>query len=566
MAVSPAPDIGREQNAVQARAINYLVSAMAGGQQAAAPVLYGPDNRPLAPARIHYAKRAASDAGSMRNWRPRQLNSDEAIIRQREKIQSRIQDLVGSDPHAAGVVNSFPTSVIGSGLTPYPTIDNDTLGISAAQAEAIERQQRLIDARFWPHADAGGRMHFGMIQFLWEKSLVQYGESLTLVHMRRRPGARYQLCLRPLNPMRIRTPRDKRKNGRIVDGVELDRYFTPAALWIKKNEPGRVLTDIADNFVRVPVRRGHRWLALHDFITDNPEEFRGTSPLAACIKGFKDLSDFLNAELVSNVVTAAFSLFIELQSGQNPLTQANNLASFYDAQPGAEAAAEQRDRYQELTPGSIMYGNLGEKPHPIAANRPGATFEPFVREIKKAFAHGLNIPYPVLFKDADGVSHAGFRSAMLEAWRVYTFRREHHGAGNCHKVRKMLMEEAHLSGDLTIPGGTTRFYKDLDAFCQARWFGPPKGDIEPYKQAKANFLEWDYNTKTLERIILESGGGNPAATIRQAQKEKAELAAAGGGPQNTQAGGDTELGQKQAASIDIEELAEAVAERMKELE
>lgn len=551
-----AAEIRREQDAIQARAINYLTQVMT-GQQAAAPVLYGPDNRPLAPARLHYAKRAASDQGSMRNWRPRQLNSDEAIIRQREKIQSRISDLVGSDPHAAGVANSFPVTVIGSGLHPYPSLDAETLGLSDEQATAIERAQRAIDARFWPHADAGGRMHLGMIQFLWEKSLLQYGESLTLVHMRKRPGVRYQLCLRPLNPMRIRTPRDKRKNGRIVDGVEIDRYSEPVALWIKKTEAGKVLTDTAANFERVPLKRGHRFLALHDFITDNPEEFRGTSPLAACIKGFKDLSDFLNAELVSNVVTAAFSLFIELQQGQNPLSYANNAASFYDASPGAEADQERRDRYQELTPGSIMYGNMGEKPHPIAANRPGATFEPFVREIKKSFAHGLNIPYPVLFKDVDGVSHAGFRSAMLEAWRVFSFRREHHGAGNCHKVRRMLMEEAHLVGDLPIPGGTTRFYKDMDALCQSRWVGPPKGDIEPYKQAKSDFLKWDYDTKTLERIIQETDGGNPASVMRQARKEKADMA--GAGPKNSQAAADSELGGGSASA-----LASAIVDEMEE--
>lgn len=552
-----ASEISREQGDVQARAINYLVSAMT-GQQAASPVLYGPDNRPLPPARMQYAKRAASDTGSMRNWRPKQLNSEEAIIRQREKIQARVSDLVGSDPHAAGIVNSFPITVIGSGLYPYPSIDAETLNLTDEQATAIERQQRAIDARFWPYADHGGRMHMGMIEFLWEKSLMQYGESLTLVHMRKRPGVRYQLCLRPLNPMRIRTPRDKRKTGRIVDGVELNRYSEPEALWIKRNEPGKVLTDTAKNFVRVPLKRGHRWLALHDFITDNPEEFRGTSPLASCIKGFKDLSDFLNAELVSNVVTAAFSLFIELQAGQSPMNQAGNLASFYDANPAGESARQKQTRYQELTPGSILYGNLGEKPHPISANRPGATFEPFVREIKKSFAHGLGLPYPVAFKDVDGISHAGFRSAMLEAWRVFNFRREHHGAGNCHKVRKMLMEEAHLMGDLKVPGGTTRFYKDMDALCNARWVGPPKGDIEPYKQAKADFLKWDYNTKTLERVIQETDGGNPTAVIRQAKKEKQDLGAAA--PGQSQAGADSEL----AGQASAEDIALAVAELLEE--
>lgn len=549
MGISDA-GLSPEQQAIQARAIQYLAGAL-GGQEAAAPTLYGPDNRPLPPARVHYSKRAAGDHGSMRNWKPRQLLNDDQILRQREKIQARICDLVGSDPHAAGVVNSFPQTVIGSGLHPYPAIDAEALGLTGDQAERIELAQRAIDARWWPNADACGRMHFGAIQYLWEKSLIQYGESLTLVHMRRRPGAAYQLCLRVLNPMRIRTPRDKRKSGRIMDGVEVGRYFEPVALWIKKTEPGRVLTDAADNFVRVPIRYGHRWLALHDFISEDPEQYRGVSPLASSLKGFRDLSQYLDAELVSNVVTAALAIFIELQNGQNPMDAANQMASFYDVNAGADAANERRTRYQELSPGLFYYGNQGEKPHVLSANRPGTTFEPFVREIKKSFAHGLSIPYQVLFKDVDGVSHAGFRSAMLEAWRVYSFRREHHGAGNCHKVRKMLMEEAHLAGDLKIPGGTTRFYRDIDSLCNARWVGPPKGDIEPYKQAKADFLKWDYNTKTLERIIQETDGGNPASVIRQAQKEKEAM---GRNTENSQASADSELSAEAVAEAVVDEM------------
>ncbi|MCF8094464.1 MAG: phage portal protein [Desulfobacteraceae bacterium] len=548
-----------QQQAVAARAVDYLVQSFSAAS-GSGPVLYGPDNRPMPPAQIHYTKRAAGNQGSLRNWQPRRLLNDDQVVRQRETIQARISDLVGSDPHAAGVVNSFPQTVIGSGLTPYPSIDENLLGITRDQADQIETAQRLAWSRFYPNADVSGRMHFGQLQFLWEKCLMQYGESLTLVHMRRRPGRRYRLCFRNLNPMRMKTPTDKRNAGNIYDGVEIDKSGTPTHAWIKIVESGKILSDHSRNFARIPVRRGHRWMVLHDFIAEDPEQYRGTSPLASCIKGFKDLSDFLNAELVSNVVTAAFALFIELQGGQNPFDMANNMSDFYDVQQTAAGGQEKKNYYQELNPGAIYYGNTGEKPHPISASRPGTTFEPFVREIKKSFAHGLGVPYPVLFKDVDGVSHAGFRSAMLEAWRVYTFRRNHHGQGNSQKAWTMLQEEAFLNGDLPVSGGTDRFYRDIDAICACDWYGPPKGDIEPYKQAKSDFLQWENNSKTLERIILE-GGGNPAAVIRQVEKEKKDLVNRGIYSQQSQSGNDSELS---GASASAEDIADAVVDRMEE--
>lgn len=559
-----------QQRAIQARAIDYLVQSMAAA--GGSGMLYGPDNRVIPPARFGYSKRAAGNTGSLRNWRPRAMHSDHQVTRERETIQSRICDLVGSDPHAAGVVNTFPQTVVGSGLVPYPAIDDEILdGITREQADDIENAQRLAVARWWKHADAAGRMHFGEIQYLWEKCLIQYGESLTLVHMKKRPGSRYGLCLRALNPMRLKTPSDKRSNGNIMDGVELDRDGSAVAVWIKKSEPGRTLTDAAANFERIPVRRGHRWQVLHDFIAEDPEQVRGVSPLASCIKGFKDLGDFMNAELVSNVVTAAFAIFIELQAGQNPAGLAENMASFYDVDAGAGGGAD-KTRYQEIDPGSVMYGNTGEKPHAISANRPGTTFEPFVREIKKAFSHGLNIPYPVLFKDVDGVSHAGFRSAMLEAWRVYYWRRQHLGKGPSQKVLTMLSEEAFLNGDFSVPGGTSRFYRDIDILTAAEWVGAPKGDIEPYKAAKADLLLWENNAKTMERIILDHGGGNPPSVVRQVDEEKKDLRARGllGDSAGSQTRGDSELtggdaGEnpgRAASANHIAAIAEAVADEL----
>lgn len=541
------------------RAISYLaehlpaaISNAAG--TSAGPILYDANNKPLPPARYNYSKRAAATTGSLRQWSPRRLQPDQ-VTRQRESITSRIQDLIGSDYHAAGVVQTFPVTVIGDGLTPYPVLDNDILDIDEDLANDIETAQRRVFSRWAPSADTAGR-RFGEVQFLWERCLVQFGESLTLVQMKRVPGRRYRLRLRVIHPSRMKTPSDKR-NTNIIDGVEVNDDGQPIAVWVKRTDDGVSLTDNSRNFHRIDIMRGHRYQVLHDFYCDDPEQFRGRSPIEPLVKGFKDLSDFLDAELVSNVVTAAFSIFIELPHPTNPYDVAGNLSNFSDT--ATVGGKTETTRYQRLDPGAIMYGNTGEKPHAITANRPGATFEPFVHELKKAFAHGLGVPYPVLFHDVDGVSHAGFRSAMLEAWRMFSYRRNHIGRGSSQKTYNMLMEEAWLMGDLPVPGPASFFYYNQDAICACEWYGAPKGDIEPYKAIKSDLLAHEGNIKTRERIILETGSGNPKAVVRQIEKEKKDDIERGIAPGQTQTQNDSELA---GGNIDASAIADAVVDAM----
>jgi len=164
-----------------------------------------------------------------------------------------------------------------------------------------------------------------------------------------------------------------------------------------------------------------------------------------------------------------------------------------------------------------MYGQTGQKPHPIAANRPGATFEPFIKVIKKAIASSINIPYPVLFKDVEGVNFAGFRSAMLDAWRVFMARRTWMGQGFCQVPYTMLQEEAWLRGHL--PAGLN-FYDRMYQLTRCEWRGSPKGDIEPVKAEKADAEAVKNRFKSRRQVIAERGGGDFRNVFEDLEEEE----------------------------------------------
>jgi lambda family phage portal protein len=500
------------QSAIFANAVNAMASV------AQRPLLFGPDNRPLQPSSgYQYSRSASKREGSMKNWIPKRLVTRQQEALEREAIVARSIDLTNNDPHAAGVVESFATTVVGAGLAPHPMIGLDTLGLSKEEIRAIVARQRAAYMQWSPFADAGCRMSFGAIQFLIMRNVMQFGEYIALAPMIDDPLRPYALACQVIHPLRLKTPVDRINDHAIRDGVELGAYGEPAAYWIKKTDPrgSSITPDVSANFLRIPARKGHRWNVLHDFIVKDPEQVRGYPPLSPGMKFFRDLNDYLDAELVSNIVTAAFALFIEQSGGNDPFNIAENLSSFSETTQRADGKTE-KTRYQEWIPGQILYGNPGEKPAAITASRPGTTFDPFTKIIKKALSMALNMPYPVLFKDVEATNFAGFRSAMLDAWRVYMHLRTWLGQGFCQRFYTMLQEEAYLRGNLTVKD----FYSNMFILTQAEWRGSPKGDIEPIKAVQADVIAIQNNLKTRAEAIAERTGGDVRTTFDQLQEEQ----------------------------------------------
>lgn len=529
-------EVSRDMRIEQGRIFNAAMASIAGqiaSGNGRRPVLFGPDGRRLLPSHpkigmssdYGYSRKSAQRTGTMTNWIPKRLYDPRTQAAERMRIVERCVELVQDNPYAAGIKDTFATTVIGPGLIPQPEIDREALGISKEEARAIRAQMRSIWRKWSSWADAGSRMTIGGIQFLLECNDFQYGEHIVLPLQLNTPGRPYALALQVISPMRLKTPSDKYSDGNIRDGVELDKNGAPKAYWIKKSTVGtskRYLSDNSSNFERIPAWNGHRLQVIHQFINDDAEQVRGIPKCAPAIKFFLDLNDLLDAELVSSIVTAAMSMFVEAEAG-DPYDWAKNT-------PGWNGTGTDRDsgtatkavRYQEMIPGGVMYGSAGQKPHLLSANRPGTTFDPFVQIILKAISSAVGVPYVALFRDLKSVSFAGFRGAMLEAWRTYMFRRTYMGQNTLTPIRAMLLEEAYLRRELKVRD----FYSNMDAYAAASWQGYPKGDIEPVKAASADITLNQNHMKTLETIAAERGT-TVEALIEQLAEEKEMKIAAG---------------------------------------
>ncbi|MFC1884662.1 phage portal protein [Thermodesulfobacteriota bacterium] len=555
---------------MNAEQISIFEKAVSAFQALNKPLLYGPNGKPLKPSGDYALRRAAAKRkGSMKNWVPRMLSSRQQEALDREMMMTRSTELVNDDPNAAGVSEVFSHTVVGPGLKPQPLVDPDAFpDIEKEKARALQAQMRNNYREWFSTADAGGRLNDGQIQFLIMRNILQYGEYLVLLPMLDDPTRPFSLACQVLNPMRLKTPIDLEGKLPIRDGVELGSYGEPVAYWIKRSDaarPTRYSADIKKNFLRVPAKKAHRWNVLHGFMAKDAEEVRGVPFFAPAMQFFRNLNDLLDAELVSNVVTAALAVWIEQGLDGDPYQLANNMAGRTES--GFNPDGEQtEERYEELIPGSIMYGLTGQKPHLLSANRPGTTFEPFVTTIKKAISMALGMPYPVLFRDVEGVNFAGFRSAMLDAWRVFMTYRSWLGHGYCQRVFTMLQEEAWLRGRLDIED----FYPSMHALTRADWHGAPKGDIEPIKAVKADLMAIDGKIKTRAEAIAERGSGEWRRTFDQLEEEKQELENRGldtpkpSGPEGEEEETTEEEAQGQAMLHMLEDLTEAVEDLARE--
>lgn len=505
-----SPNISRVMQAIEKKFQSPYPEAAA-----QSPGLVKPDGSPLiSPEPSTYSRIGSKKSGSMKKWNPVSINGQLQDM-ERETIVDRAGDLVMNDPNAAGVVETFANTVVGTGLNPHPNFDPKMVGMTDDEGNEFKDKCRDVVKVWSPFADVAGRMTFGGCQFLAQRQVVQHGEYLFLVVMDSSPSRPYYLCLQSISPKRLKTPIDLTKQTNLHNGVEVGPRGEPRAYWIKKTQGSSLmrLSDSSENFVRISARKGHRVKVLHGFMMNESEQFRGMPMFGPGMKFFRDLSDYLDAELVANVITAAFALFIETGS-VNPLTQAERTATITETGYKSDGT-EYDQRYEEIEPGVVMYGNAGEKPYSISADRPGRTFDVFIKRILMSIANSTGVPYPVLFQDFEGMNYASYRSAMLEAWRVFRNRRRWLGESFCQPLYRMLIEEAWLRDEIQ----SDNFYRDMNRLTSSDWIGPPKGQIEPIKEVQADILAVNNNFKTLEEVLLENDR-ELNSTLKQIEAEK----------------------------------------------
>lgn len=433
----------------------------------------------------------AAHGGTLSNWNPSRVSQAQEPL-DREQMQQRSEDIIANDGHAASIRDTFVTNGVGTGLTPQSKLDHEALGIAEADARAIEKAQERAFRLWMREAHIGRRMHFADCQQLTVGNTVTYGDSVWIGRMlkeedRIRKGRKFSFALQDVHPIRMKTPPEFTLDLNVRDGIYLDEDGEPLGYFFGNTD---CLGQLAD-YQYVQARQAHRQIVFHSFRVREPEQVRGIPLLAPVLKLFRDKYDFLDYEVVAQIITASFPIAIE---SENPK----------DYGAGNTQSAEKR-WFRGVRPGQVMYTNPGERVNPIQSNRPGSNFDSFFKLILRTICAVSGLPYTQVLKDFSDTNYSSARAALQEAWKLYQDYRAWLVRQFCQPVREHVLEEAYLRGLWSLPKGAPDFYGAMDLYLNCRWTPPPRGYVDPYKEILAQLKALEGGLSDYDTIFGEQG-------------------------------------------------------------
>nr|WP_249115169.1 phage portal protein [Desulfolutivibrio sulfodismutans] len=455
----------------------------------------------------------------MSNWFPHR-QTEFSASRERSRVMARAEDLAANDPNAASLIGGMTVNVVGPGIRPQSTLVAERLGIDEEAAailrDAIEREFARWAIR--PDAaDAGNRLTFWQIQELNIRSTLVKGEFLNLCVDRADPFAPYSLALQVLSPLRLASPGDLTLSPMIRDGVHLGSRGEPVGYYIANPEPltGRLDMGLAMNVAYYPARIAWRPVVLHAFPQIDEEQVRGVSVLAPAMKFFRDLSDYLDYELVGQIITAAFPVVIE---SDQPV------AAGIGMDPRGKSRTRPAGRnVREISPGSVLHLYPGERGKTLDAPRPNSNFDAFVARILRAAGAAAGMPYEVVAKDFSKTNYSSARAALLEAWRVFQRYQSWLESAFCRPVWEAVVEEAFARGYIETPPNAPSFLDAREDYLASRWVPPRRGHVDPVKEIEADIMALGAGIKTYADVV-EAHSGNFETLLPQRAREERDIA------------------------------------------
>lgn len=447
-------------------------------------------------------------------------------------LVSRSRSLYMTAPIATSAIKTTKTNVIGSGLKLKARIDNEVLGITEEQAEAIEGE---IEREFalWAESsmcDALGVNDFYEMQALFFMGTLLNGDGFCIRRYEDpTPMMPYGLRLQLIESDRVCTPNvtgvtlgnnpsisyavDEKTGHEIYNGVEIDKNGKVVAYHICNQYPNAQWVGMytAPEWKRIEVMGKQTGLRniLHMFEAERAEQRRGVPLLAPVIEALKQITRYTDAELMAAVISGMYTIFIK--------TDMPTEMPFGEAMPENLEPIDKGENDYQLGNGAINVLGTNESIQIADPKRPIAGFDRFVEAMCTQIGSALEIPKELLLKQFNS-SYSASKGALLEAWKMFRMRRENVSKSFCQPVFEMFMTEAVASGRIKAPG----FFADpiiRKAWCGATWNGPAPGMLDPTKEVQAAKIRIEEGLSTREEETMGLTGGNFRRNAKQLKKE-----------------------------------------------
>lgn len=378
-------------------------------------------------------------------------------------------------PH--GVLEGGITDVVGTGLTPIPNPMQSLTKMSAKKHEKYV--ETVMEA--WEIFTKDSRNFCDVMRRNSDIRLQQYAEfswrlagiGVFQLIRRKEKFKPYDLEILAIDPYRLLTPSDKSSNNNIYDGVEIDQYGKPVAVWIARPEKMAFYSSVSTkDCQRIPVfdeKTGLRNILLV-CDTRNISEYRQDGILTPMLKELRDSQDAVDAVIVKYVLSNQLALFVQNQSDQLP-----------------ENGTNWQDRITYTDAGMILHGTINEVPTILESSKqPSQQYELLMRSILERLGmvtgkgyEDLTRQYQTSFSAAKAnIGKAGIKNNMERLTLIETF---------CDPIMQAFQFELAVKG-ITKVSDINYFIDNLYAYTRTSWLPQGEHIIDEYKRTNSNKL------------------------------------------------------------------------------
>jgi lambda family phage portal protein len=465
------------------------------------------------------AYRGAETSRTNSHWNPTIGDADADSLDDLEEVRARSSDLTRCDGHAAGIITTEVSNVVGTGFRVEPTIDYGPLGISEDSAEKIGEEMKRAWRHWMPWADAAGHLDFRDMQQVVFQGILERGDIFLLRRYKADGRRPYGFCWQVIEADRVDTPNgpdgakavaeDGNETGNSISaGVETNADGEPVAYYILKEHPGSDsyswtwLHAEEKDYERIPAydEQG-RPNVIHLYYQKRPGQTRGIPFFAPVLLYFQNLADYMEAELVAARLAACFGLIFNK----------NTNAMDSEVRPLGESEDDSEGRrIEEIQPGMMM-DVFDTDVHQVKSERPGAQFDPFVARILRMMCAGVGLPYELVAKDFSQSNYSNMRAALLEARRVFKMQQSYLARRLCQPSYELVMEEAFIKRQWGK--NVKRFYGRERDWLWCKWTPNGWEWVDPPREVKAE-IDAIKNDLVAQDDAVSARGGNLDEVLR----------------------------------------------------
>lgn len=437
------------------------------------------------------------------------------------ELRARSRKMVRMNPYGKRFIGAIKSNVIGpAGVNVQARSLNRTGQLDSLANDAIEKAFKEWGKK---HADRHGRKSWVDMQNLAIACAAQDGEFI----FRKWYSGAHGFQIEVIDPELLDVEKNEAtRSGEIRMGVEYNKSGVRVRYHFKrKSHPVMGGYDNYEHF-SIPARD-----IIHGFIDEWPDQSRGAPWMHASLERSKHLEKYEEAGIVKARSTAATMAVLR-----------NSIAGDEEYEGEEQDGDTTLDQYEA---GTIK--DIGDKEvTQLDSDYPHQMYGDFVKTHLQGIASGLNISYPTLSSDLEGVNYSSIRAGVLEDREVFKGLQNWFIRLLVQPVYEEWLSIAWMRGVIRLQlndGRRPALSDPLDKYLPAHYQGRRWAWVDPQKDGAANQQSIDNLTKSRSQIIREQGD-DPESVFREIQAEQEMLKSLGLTPvtqqQEAQADADPE--------------------------